>query len=194
MGFTFTFYLSIVLHRHIDIPVESVQRRPAVTTCIKLYQQFRPELDIGPSLKPNPTKLMYGGPQVSAFVQRPGTRHRHYNHTVSVGHYTYGAQLKIIFLSLYTTRDVRTLRTSWTRCRENPVPGQVKFEMRWGKFFPCRRVQTGAYSQTLCESNSVIIIIIIIIIKRRLISRRNMPGTLQGRVTQINTRKRYNML
>jgi len=38
-----------------------------------------------------------------------------------------------------------------------------------------------------------IIIIIIIIIKRRLISRRNMPWTL-GRVTQINTRKRYNML
>jgi len=39
-----------------------------------------------------------------------------------------------------------------------------------------------------------LLIIIIITMKQRLISRGNVPGTLQGRVTEINTRKRYNML
>jgi len=80
-----------------------------------------------------------------------------------------------------------------TDCPKLGIP--FYFFLEKGSNTPDREVGPPNFENAVAPlPKSDLIIIIIIIIKRRLISRRNMPGTLQGRVTQINTRKRYNLL
>jgi len=67
------------------------------------------------------------------------------------------------------------------------------FFLEKGSNTPDREVGPPNFENAVAPLPKSDLIIIIIIIKRRLISRRNMPGTLQGRVRQINTRKRQNM-